>query len=224
MSVLRSPIGLSRAVVALLGVVIAVDCYALYADLEVRRLMQGQVAAGQPRATVEGVGADVLMSGAGVLESLSFLATAVVFILWFHRVRVNAGVFAPDMFGSGPGWAIGAWFIPIANVVIPCKIARQTWRASRRDPYAAYGKGERPTLVMGWWLVWLFSGFVDALATRAYDDADRASEFVTACEALAVSEVADAVAAVLAIVVVRRLTAMQDAKAQYGPVLAPAAV
>ncbi|MET9799449.1 DUF4328 domain-containing protein [Streptomyces sp. NPDC006368] len=69
-------------------------------------------------------------------------------------MRVNAGVFAPDLFGSGPGWAIGVRLVPVANAVLPRLLAHRTRHASRRDPYSRPGKGERPTPVKGWWLLW----------------------------------------------------------------------
>lgn len=64
---------------------------------------------------------------------LALLATATVFIVWFHRVRTNAGVFAPDLQSRGAGWAIGGWFIPIGNLWIPRGVAGDVLRASRHD-------------------------------------------------------------------------------------------
>jgi hypothetical protein len=231
-SVLRSPVVLSKAVVVLLGAVSAVDCAMLYGHFSLYRLMDERAREGRP-ASRSDLADDLLTSAVAVLGACLFLATAVVFIIWFHRVRANAGVFAPEHFGSGPGWAIGAWFIPVANAVIPCRIAHQTWHASRRDPYRRPGKGERPTLVKVWWLLWLVASAVDYLAWSAYDDA-VARSFLggadpvavrAACLALVAAAVLDVVAALFAALFVRRLTAMQDATALRGPVpVAPAGV
>ncbi len=224
MSVLRSPVGLSKAVVVLLAAVAAVDCAMIYGHYSLYRLMGERERKGAP-ASGSDVADDPLTSAVAVLGACLFLATAVVFIVWFHRVRVNAGVFAPEHFGSGPGWAIGAWFIPVANAVIPCRIAHQSWHASRRDPDRRAGKGERPTVVKVWWLLWLAASVTDYLAWSAYDDAvtrkfldgvDPAS-VRAACVALMVAAVLDMVAALFAALFVRRLTAMQDAKALRGP-------
>jgi hypothetical protein len=62
------------------------------------------------------------------------LAAIVLVITWFYRARKNLDAFP----GAGPtmsaGWAIGGWFVPLANLVIPgrvmANIARDSlWRA-----------------------------------------------------------------------------------------------
>ncbi|MFC7512377.1 DUF4328 domain-containing protein [Streptomyces thermocarboxydus] len=46
----------------------------------------------------------------------------------------NAEVFAPDVQRRTPGWAIGGWFVPFANLVIPRGIAMDVLRAASRTP------------------------------------------------------------------------------------------
>ena len=65
----------------------------------------------------------------GLLHALLFLVTAVVFLVWLHRARRNA-VAVRHQFG--PGWAIGGWFVPLANVYIPLRVVLDTgWAAVR---------------------------------------------------------------------------------------------
>ena len=48
--------------------------------------------------------ADRLYGLAGVRQLLAYVAAIVVFLIWFHRVRVNAEVFDPSGIGrSGAG-------------------------------------------------------------------------------------------------------------------------
>lgn len=129
--VLRSPNGLATAVTVLLSVVIAADLLAVFADLNMYSLMGRIVSDGAGAVSqAERDRGDSLNGVSTLLQILTLLATAVVFIVWFHRARVNAEVFAPNAFSKGRGWAIGAWFVPIGNLFLPARIAREIWNAS----------------------------------------------------------------------------------------------
>ncbi|MFF3319533.1 DUF4328 domain-containing protein [Streptomyces sp. NPDC003035] len=141
-----------------------------------------------------------------------YVATGVVFIIWFHRLRKNAEIWAGDLQRRGPGWAIGGWFIPIGNLWIPRGIAVDIWRASRWEPYAADGRREL-TLLNSWWAFWTAGTVVDWIATRLYAAADTVDAYVTAASWSLAGYALDITAAVLAILFVRRLTSMQHAKA-----------
>ncbi|GEB56366.1 DUF4328 domain-containing protein [Streptomyces gardneri] len=205
---LRNPNGLSFAVTALLGGTILADVLSLFATSELRT------------AVTEDVGGDVSgrdlamasMAVAGLLQILLLLATATVFIIWFHRLRGNAEVWAGGLQGRTPGWAIGGWFIPLANLWIPRGIAADIWRASRAEPSAADRPGEL-LLLNGWWSVFVVDTLVARVAGRIFDRAESFEEYESAANWFLVSDALDIVAAVLAILFVRRLTSMQHTKA-----------
>ncbi|MFD3675366.1 DUF4328 domain-containing protein [Streptomyces sp. NPDC058613] len=66
------------------------------------------------------------------MHTIGLLACAALFITWFHRMRRNAGALVPDRFGMGPGWAIGAWFVPGGFLWMPYRIAVGMWSAGTR--------------------------------------------------------------------------------------------
>ncbi|MFE5485325.1 DUF4328 domain-containing protein [Streptomyces sp. NPDC056527] len=201
---LRNPVGLSYAVVALLAAMVLSDVFLILSALRVWLLM-----ADGPDATgFTHLGVDATTW----VQALLALPTEIVFIVWFFRVRRNAGVFAPDLHRGGPGWAIGAWFVPIANFWWPRTVAAGTWRASRRDPYGD-GKEESLALLNWWWTLWILSVLLGMFASAVYDDADQAVEFAAGARLLMAWAALDIVAAVLAILFVRRLTSMQHRKA-----------
>ncbi|MFE5936501.1 DUF4328 domain-containing protein [Streptomyces sp. NPDC056470] len=207
---LRNPIGLSYAVVALLAATAVTDVALFAAALDVRLLMSGGLKDHPDPAGFAHLGLDV----ATVVQVLSQLALGVVFIVWFFRVRKNAGVFAPDGHRGGPGWAVGAWFVPVANLWWPRTVAAGTWRASRRGAYGdGAGKGESLALLNWWWAFWILTSLAGYFAGAVYDDADTVEEFAAGAGFLMGASVVDIVAAVLAILFVRRLTSMQHHKA-----------
>lgn len=202
---LRNPNGLATAVTVLLGV--DVFLCLLSAGSEAW-LLADPLAAAEAFAGVEAGGLALL----AVVFGLSGIATAVVFVIWFHRVRQNAGVFAPDTQTRTDGWAIGAWFIPLANLWIPRQIAVEVWRASRQDPYGPDGAREL-TVLNSWWTCFVVGLVLDRLSSSLYDQAETLDALTTAA-AWSLAGYAFIVAAgVLAILFVRRLTSMQHTKA-----------
>ncbi|MEV4949127.1 DUF4328 domain-containing protein [Streptomyces sp. NPDC053755] len=206
---LRNPVGLSYAVVALLAAMAVADAALFAAALDVRLLTAGDAQGRWEWQDFTHPGVE----GATVARGLVQLALTVVFIVWFFRVRRNAGIFAPDLHRGGPGWAIGAWFVPVANLWWPRSVAAGTWRASRRDPYGdGKGAGESFAVLNLWWAFWILTNLADPFASAVYDDADTAEEFAAGAGFFMGAALVDIVAAGLAIRFVRRLTSMQRSK------------
>ncbi|MFF5450394.1 DUF4328 domain-containing protein [Streptomyces sp. NPDC012950] len=203
---LRNPNGLSYAVVALLAGNIAFDV--LLAVIELRFLLTDVATDFFDPAVFGALDLNVAYSLAFTL----YVATGIVFIVWFHRLRKNAEVWAGDLQGRKPGWAIGGWFIPIANLWIPRGIAADIWRASRWQPYAADGAREL-TLLNAWWTFWVADMVVGRIGDQLYKGAETAEAYTAAASWSLMGYVLDIAAAVLAILFVRRLTSMQHAKA-----------
>ncbi|MET9944149.1 DUF4328 domain-containing protein [Streptomyces sp. NPDC006341] len=213
----RSPQGLATGVSVLLSLAAAVNVLAAGVDLYTWSLMKDL--AEDPDAVSEDAldTADILTGLTGGLQVLALLATAVVFIVWFYRVRVNGEVFRPDAFTQTRGWAIGGWFIPFANLVLPFRTARQIWTASTQ--FGPDGSDRRVSTapLTAWWVAWAASAVVERIAAALYERADTAESLREASAVGAVSSLLTAAAAVLAILFVRKLTSMQNTKAAQGP-------
>ncbi|MFE7480067.1 DUF4328 domain-containing protein [Streptomyces sp. NPDC057552] len=210
----RSPVGLSRAVIALLGTVIATDLAALASGLHLRGLWTGYADDGDPAVLgSRGQGAEVLYVVVGGAQLAAFLATAVVFVIWFHRTRRNAEVFDLSAHTMGPGWAVGGWFVPVANFWFPYRVAAGSWRASSPvDPEGVRLPVSRVPLNL-WWAAWAVSLILDRVAARMWDRAEEPGEIVDSLALVMAADALDIVAAVLAVLFVRALTRMQVARA-----------
>ncbi|MFI5670461.1 DUF4328 domain-containing protein [Streptomyces sp. NPDC051704] len=215
--VLRSPRGLAVAVTALLGVAAAVNLFSAAIGGYVFSLMK------RLTANPESVGddaldrSDTLTAIAGSLQFLILLATAVVFIIWFHRVRVNGEIMRPDAFSQTRGWAIGGWFIPLGNLFLPYRTAREIWTASTQFAPDGSFREVSAAPVNTWWAVWVFSALSDRVLSVMYRRAETPEALRDASAVGMVTDLLTVAAAVLAIVFVRKLTAMQTTKAEQGP-------
>jgi hypothetical protein len=50
------------------------------------------------------------------------LATAVGFLVWFHRAYTNLPALGIEPLPYATGWTIGAWLVPLLNLVRPKQI------------------------------------------------------------------------------------------------------
>ncbi|MFD7927556.1 DUF4328 domain-containing protein [Streptomyces sp. NPDC059742] len=214
---LRSPQGLATATVVLLCVTGGINLLSAGANVFTLSLMN-DLDADPARVTSSMTDlSDILIGLAGVLQMLMYIATGVVFLVWFHRVRVNGGIFRTTEFTQGSGWAIGWWFVPVAHLFQPFVVARQIWRASTQ-----LGPDGSPVRVSGapltaWWAVWVAASNVGRISGAVFSRAEAPDEMAAAATLGICSDLLVVAAAALAVLVVRRLTAMQNTMAAQGP-------
>lgn len=202
----RAPEGLLKAVVALLGVVALTDLFAVFADLKVVNTVgDDENFAAVPTEDLDA--ADTLYGVAGLFQVVAYLACAVVFIIWFFRMRKYIGALAQDAFERGPGWAIGSWFVPIGALWMPFRIAVQMWEAATRALGPEPARYPSPWPVRLWWSLFVLSGFAGRFAS-SYDIDAPLAEIRSAALWTAVSDGLDIVAAAAAVYFAVRLTAL----------------
>ena len=147
----------------------------------------------------------------GWLALGSQVATAVLFVVWIHRTYANLTSLGARGQRFGTGWAVGAWFVPFLNLVRPKQIVDDTWRAS--DPDGSVGEQWTTRAVPGfvhlWWGLFVAAGVLTWTSADSTDATDAHADL----RLLALSHVVAVAAAVLAIVVVARLSDRQALRA-----------
>lgn len=125
--------------------------------------------------------------------------TTVLFLVWLARSRRTAQELSPEAAVPSPGWTIGAWFIPVVNLVAPRRIVLDIGRAGS----ASWEKRDT-ALVNLWWAAWVAHALLLVLASRV---APGSMPCLVVTEALMLA------AAVLVGLVIERVTARQGAAA-----------
>ena len=98
------------------------------------------------------------------------IGLVIVFCMWTHRVARNL----PALGGWGlkytPGWAVGWFFIPLANLVMPYFVAAEIWRESDPEQRHLDGQEIKPAspLVAGWWISYVVYAVVPTLVSAAF--------------------------------------------------------
>ncbi len=99
------------------------------------------------------------------LSRLALVAAAWPFLLWLYRASVNAIALGIDNLPTSPGFAVGYWFIPVLNYIMPPKIVGDLWRASAVEAEReTWQDAEVPSWIIVWWLFFLMAHFI-GLAT-----------------------------------------------------------
>ncbi len=124
---------------------------------------------------------------------LMVLVTGVVFIVWLYRASRSDRV-SPAWMRRGAGWAIGGWFIPLANLVLPYQQVSDLHRAA----FVARGEGKpvpEVPLVRWWWGTWIGAGIVSWVALA--QQGDPTSEGIQVLRDIRGADTAELVGAVL---------------------------
>lgn len=143
---------------------------------------------------------------------LLLVAAGVLWIIWQFRYASNALALRGSL-GLLPGWAIGGWFIPFGNYVLPQLQLYQAAKAS--DPAVPPGQpaasGTAPPILVSWWVLYDLGWVLFGVATsiRPENSLIDPDKFQQADRLSGVSAVLFVVAAVVAIFMVRTLTDRQ---------------
>jgi Domain of unknown function (DUF4328) len=86
-------------------------------------------ASGPDTAVEELISIAEMMDLVALVQVASVIVGGVLFLAWFHRAYGNIRALGVSEPRYRRGWAIGAWFIPLANLVIPKQLANDLWRA-----------------------------------------------------------------------------------------------
>jgi hypothetical protein len=158
--------------------------------------------------------ADNAVAGSAFIVGALSLAVFVVFVVWLWRAYSNIEPLGAGRRRWGRGWTIGAWFVPIANLIIPKQLVNDSWRAADEQAPGNPRWTELPVdpVITAWWLTFLIS-VVGVRALNAnvngHDiDAIRQSNIVGLFGSLVAIG-----ACVLGLLAVRAITARQHRRA-----------
>jgi hypothetical protein len=208
--------GRARAVRVLLLISVVLSGLAAISDGLALELLD-RMAGNEPFTSAETAANDIRQGVVGLTLLAVSLATAVLFVMWFSRAYRNLPRLGVGELRYGPGWAIGAWFVPILNLFRPKQIADDLWRGS--DPDLPREAGDRwragrvPTVFAWWWALWVISYVVDTQSARMVVFPDTPSELFVGTALSLAGYVLSIPAGLLAMRVVRLTTERQETRA-----------
>ena len=140
---------------------------------------------------------------------MEIVATIIVFAMWIYRANYNARQLGATGMEFTPGWSVGWFFIPIANLWKPYQAMREIWKASAAP--ANWSEQPRGEILPWWWGFFLFSNFLNQAAFRLALRAETLPQITTASTTSVVADVVDIGASSIALVLVGQIYRMQMA-------------
>jgi hypothetical protein len=144
----------------------------------------------------------------GAVASVVLIAapiyTFVTFLVWLYEARENLDRGGHTGMRWATGWTVGGWFIPVADLVIPARVVGEVYARSKPNAIRSW---TMPRVVLGWWIALILTFFrfwyetVDVQTRVVYVHGGRFWDVVNG--------LAGIVAAVLAVRLVRQVTAWQ---------------
>ena len=198
---------LGRAVILLLALGVIATVVDLAHDIRLLSLL-GAVIDQRSRAAVLEMAAAFEFGDRILFPTLGILAvTAVLFLVWIYRASANAHALGFTDLKFRPGWAVGWWFVPIANLIQAPRTMLELYRVALAGEPAGPRShiGSAPVLV--WWLLILSANGADRYGTRRIGSGEGFEPFQQALIAYIAGDVMYLAAGLLAIWLVRRITA-----------------
>jgi hypothetical protein len=214
--------GRGKFVVLAFVVLLVIYVIAAWADFDLVNYLKG-IESGGPvdRARAEAI--DTRRATIGIGQLVVFLACVISFLVWIHRAYANLAASGLRGLKSTPGWAVGGFFIPILNLVRPYTVMTEIWSGSVY--LSTYHSGvpwqrvPRNPMVIIWWLTYLGASILGRVADRTITPAEGVRGLISTTYSDLVFIAAQVVAAALALLLVRQVTAMQE-KALSAPAVA----
>jgi Domain of unknown function (DUF4328) len=103
---------------------------------------------------------DRVVAIVGLVQFVFFVILGITFLRWIYRINKNLRALSGEQMKFTPGWAVGWYFIPIANLFKPYQAMKEIWRISHKNEPPTYSP------LGWWWFLWIVSILVGRLAFR----------------------------------------------------------
>ena len=99
----------------------------------------------------------------GSAYTIAYLLSVVLVAMWTYRAMRNLQIVGSSEVEMSPGWAVGWYFIPFANLYKPFSGMAQIWRGS----HAIAGRSTTIPASMGWWwFLWIVLNILGHISFR----------------------------------------------------------
>ena len=143
----------------------------------------------------------------GLLYTVVYIATTIVFGRWIYLANVNCRGFGAASMQFTPGWAVGSYFVPILNLFRPYQAMKEIWQASSNPRH--WHTEKAPGILPTWWTLWLVSNLFGQIIFRTSMAADTAEELHRVTVISMMGSLVDIALVLVAIALVSKITAMQ---------------
>ena len=147
-----------------------------------------------------------------LVSALVYFSTVLAFCMWLHRAYKNLRAFGAFRLDHSPGWAVGSFFVPFVNLVVPYRAVKEVWQKSIPPEQSRLGLPSPPGWFLLWWVFWLLGSCAGNISFRLSFN-EGVSESASAIASI-VADFLSIVAALLAYVVIGDIDDRQEETAR----------
>ncbi len=184
---------------------IAFDLLGLWQNQKLRFIMSANTPYAEAIASADRVDLIMLISGISliIVSIFSFTISAI----WIFRASKNAAIMDPYPGRIRPGWAVGWYFIPFANLWKPFVAVKEIWNSSFSPAKSPITPAT--ALVGFWWACHIANNIYVGGLTRKQLQTDNIELFMTLNNAMLASSVMGAIVGILFIKIMRKISERQ---------------
>jgi hypothetical protein len=196
----RSGDRIARVIVALLGLSCLLALVMVAFRLDEQGLL-ARIANLEFVSEEEVTRSDGRVAAVAVVQLLTLVVTGIFWLIWQHRGQANLVAARVSGLRFTPGWAVGWWFVPFANLVKPFQTMRELWKASGGEEDWRHS---RTWPVIGWWwAAWLTAGLLGRIGGALVGGATTLETVRSGSRVLLLNELVVLAAAIQAILLIR---------------------
>ena len=136
------------------------------------------------------------------------VVTGIVWLVWQHRSQTNLREAGIRGLRFTPGWAVGWWLIPIANLWKPFQATRELHKASAGGE--RWWEAPTPASLGWWWAGWIAFNVMDGVASGFFAGDDVSVGSYMAGDRFSIAgDLLSMATAILAVIVVREVIRRQ---------------
>ena len=206
--------GHTRAVfaMALLGLMVVLNFGNIYSNWLQYELLD-QVKHGKTFSEPALRANDVRHATVVTAELIGLVLTAIAFLMWTHRAYSNLPALGARNLETSPGWAVGWYFIPFANLVKPYSAMVEIVRHSNPKGIGINASATSTAIVGFWWVFYLAHGVIGSFGGITVNGGIKTHSINAMMSGTAITmvgKIVSIVAALLAILVVMRVDKEQE--------------
>lgn len=195
----------AQVVIAVIAIISSMLEYQLLSDFE------NGVYTSQELAVAAGEASDARQGIVGIIQVLIFVVSGILILKWIHRANYNARQLGATDMAFTPGWSIGWYFIPIANLWKPYQAIKEIWKASS-DPLN-WKTQSVSSMLPWWWFFWIVSNMFGNASFRLVMRAEEINELIAANVVTQLSDVTGIPLSFIVIGIINKVHEMQMAHA-----------
>ncbi len=148
----------------------------------------------------------------GLTWGVIFAVSGILILKWIYRASYNVRQLGASGMAFSPGWSVGWYFIPVANLWKPYQAMKEIWEASASPQ--DWGTQVIPSLLPWWWFLWIVSNGFASIAFRMMTTAEEVDDFIWVNMFTQLSDVTGIALSLIFIAIIRRSHEMQMSHAR----------